>query len=386
MPEQTGRHAAVSPRTQRRDAEQARQDAEFAAAATAELAGLPDATPGIAVTRRSLRASREAEQRASPSGAEQGRADAATERVAAAPVAVVADDWAMHGASPVRAVASAVAVAGAASPAGGIAGTTGSAGTVASRRAANARPASAAQTSAPAKKARKPRKAGRPLAMLGVLAVSTGLLVSVSMPAAAATVDVDAATGGAIPSAATMRSVSYQVDAGVASSEIVRDGYTATSQADVDAAASAAAAQAAAEAEGSSSSSSSSGSTASTATFAAPAVSRSGAAILAYAAEFVGVVPYGNGNDPSDSFSCDGYVQYVFKAFGVNLPRGAGAQASTGVRISASEAVAGDLLYWPEGHIGIYDGNGGMYDSPDWGRMVQHRLSIWGDPEYIRIP
>lgn len=383
MPEQTGRHAAVSPRTQRRDAEQARQDAEFAASATAELAGLPDAGPGIAVTRRSLRASREAaEQRASPSAAEQGQTDAASWHAAAAPVA---DEWAMHGAPPVRAVASAVAGAGAgaASAAGG------TAGTIASRRAANARSASVGRTSAPIKNAkqahntRKARKAGRPLAMLGVLAVSTGLLVSVSMPAAAATVDVDAATGGAIPSAATMRSVSYQVDAGVASSEIVRDGYTATSKADVDAAASAAAAQAAAEAEASSSSS---GSTASTATFAAPAVGRSGAAILAYAAEFVGVVPYGNGNDPSDSFSCDGYVQYVFKAFGVNLPRGAGAQASTGVRISASEAVAGDLLYWPEGHIGIYDGNGGMYDSPDWGRMVQHRLSIWGDPEYIRIP
>ena len=89
---------------------------------------------------------------------------------------------------------------------------------------------------------------------------------------------------------------------------------------------------------------------------------------------------------PSDSFACDGYVQYVFGAFGVSLPRGAGAQAASGVQISASEAVAGDLLYWPEGHIAIYDGAGGMYDSPDWGRYVQHRLSIWGDPVYIRIP
>ncbi|MFZ4896591.1 C40 family peptidase [Plantibacter sp. Mn2098] len=232
---------------------------------------------------------------------------------------------------------------------------------------------------------RSTRKLGRPLAILGVMAISTGLMVSVSLPAAAATVDPDAATGGAIPSAATMASVSYEVAPGTASPQIQRDAYTATSQSDVDAANAAAAAAASAAAE-SASSSSSGGSTASSATFAAPAVARSGAAILAYASEFVGVVPYGNGNDPSDSFSCDGYVQYVFKAFGVNLPRGAGAQARTGVQISASEAVAGDLLYWPEGHIGIYDGNGGMYDSPDWGRMVQHRLSIWGDPEYIRIP
>ena len=36
--------------------------------------------------------------------------------------------------------------------------------------------------------------------------------------------------------------------------------------------------------------------------------------------------------------------------------------------------------------LGRVDGAGGMYDSPDWGRYVQHRLSIWGDPVYIRIP
>lgn len=225
----------------------------------------------------------------------------------------------------------------------------------------------------------------KPFATLGVMTLATGLFVSVSMPAAAAGLDVDAATGGAIPSAATMQSVSYEVPSTAAAVPFVRDGYGATSQEELDASAAASAAAAEAEAAAAASSDSS-GSTASAQTFAAPAVARSGEAILAYAAQFVGVVPYGNGNDPSDSFACDGYVQYVFAAFGVSLPRGAGAQAASGVQISASEAVAGDLLYWGEGHIAIYDGAGGMYDSPDWGRYVQHRLSIWGDPVYIRIP
>lgn len=224
-------------------------------------------------------------------------------------------------------------------------------------------------------------KRAKPFATLGVMTLATGLFVSVSMPAAAAGLDVDASTGGAIPSAATMQSVSYQVPSAAADVPFVRDGYGATSQEELDASAAAAAAAAAA-----SSSASSSGASASSASFAAPAVSRSGDAILSYASQFVGVVPYGNGNDPSDSFSCDGFVQYVFGAFGVSLPRGASAQASAGVEIPASEAVAGDLLWWPEGHIAIYDGAGGMYDSPDWGRYVQHRLSIWGDPVYIRIP
>ena len=229
-------------------------------------------------------------------------------------------------------------------------------------------------------------KRAKPFASFGVMTLATGLFVSVSLPAAAAGVDVDAATGGAIPSAATMQSVSYSVPSTAADVPFVRDGYGATSQEEVDAASAAAAAAAAEAAASASAASSSSASASAGRTYAAPAVARSGEAILAYAAQFVGVVPYGNGNDPSDSFACDGYVQYVFAAFGVSLPRGAGAQAASGVQISASEAVAGDLLYWPEGHIAIYDGAGGMYDSPDWGRYVQHRLSIWGDPVYIRIP
>jgi cell wall-associated NlpC family hydrolase len=107
--------------------------------------------------------------------------------------------------------------------------------------------------------------------------------------------------------------------------------------------------------------------------------------IISAAQQWVGVVPYGHGNHPNDSFSCDGYVQYVFSQNGINLPRGVSAQAATGTRISASEAKAGDLLIWPGQHVAIYDGNGGMYDSPKPGRMVQHRTTIWGSPYFVRI-
>lgn len=110
----------------------------------------------------------------------------------------------------------------------------------------------------------------------------------------------------------------------------------------------------------------------------------SGADVIAYAEQFVGVVPYGYGNDPNDSFSCDGLVQYVFAAFGYSLPRGADSQASMGTVISPAEAQAGDLLWWPGQHIGIYDGAGGMIDSPDFGRFVEHR-GIWGSPVYVRL-
>lgn len=107
--------------------------------------------------------------------------------------------------------------------------------------------------------------------------------------------------------------------------------------------------------------------------------------IIGAAQQWVGAVPYGSGNHPSDSFSCDGYVQYVFAQNGISLPRGVGAQAAQGTEISKAEAKAGDLLVWPGQHIAIYDGNGGMYDSPMPGRYVQHRTTLWGNPIYVRL-
>ena len=116
-----------------------------------------------------------------------------------------------------------------------------------------------------------------------------------------------------------------------------------------------------------------------------PSQAYSGAAVLAYAAEFVGKVPYGMGNSPTTSFSCDGYTQYVFAGFGINLPRGADHQAALGVRISQADAVGGDLVWWPGQHVGIYDGAGGMYNSPVWGRYVEHAATLWGSPVFIRL-
>jgi cell wall-associated NlpC family hydrolase len=116
----------------------------------------------------------------------------------------------------------------------------------------------------------------------------------------------------------------------------------------------------------------------------APAQAYSGSAVVEYAKQFVGVVPYGSGNSPTTSFSCDGLTQYVFKQFGINLPRGVSAQAALGTRISAADAQAGDLVVWPGRHIGIYAGGGMMVDSPRAGFFVKYR-AVWGSPVYLRL-
>jgi cell wall-associated NlpC family hydrolase len=109
-----------------------------------------------------------------------------------------------------------------------------------------------------------------------------------------------------------------------------------------------------------------------------------GNAVVAYAEQFVGVVPYGYGADPSDSFGCDGLTQYVYGQFGIDLPRYVPTQAAQGIRISSSDARAGDAVVW-SGHIGIYDGHGGVIHSPDWGRYVTHASSLWGSYYFVRF-
>jgi cell wall-associated NlpC family hydrolase len=116
-----------------------------------------------------------------------------------------------------------------------------------------------------------------------------------------------------------------------------------------------------------------------------PAQSYSGDAVVAYAEQFVGVVPYGYGANPNDSFGCDGLTQYVFGQFGISLPRLVSRQAAMGVRVSPQNAQAGDLVVWPGAHIGIYDGSGGVIHSPDWGRYVTHARGLWGSYYFVRL-
>jgi cell wall-associated NlpC family hydrolase len=59
----------------------------------------------------------------------------------------------------------------------------------------------------------------------------------------------------------------------------------------------------------------------------------------------------------------------------VSLPRTSGAQRAATRRVSRSEAVPGDLVFMP-GHVGIYAGNGQMWDAPRTGKAISKR-AIW---------
>lgn len=100
-------------------------------------------------------------------------------------------------------------------------------------------------------------------------------------------------------------------------------------------------------------------------------------AVLDYARRFLGVRYTWGGTSPSSGFDCSGFTQYVFRNFGINLPRVSRSQASVGTRVSYSNLRPGDLVFFssrPGGtitHVGIYVGNGNMIHAPRPGRSVE---------------
>ena len=90
-----------------------------------------------------------------------------------------------------------------------------------------------------------------------------------------------------------------------------------------------------------------------------PPQGRDGAAVVAYARQFIGNPYVYGGNSLTNGIDCSGFTQQIYAAFGVSLPRVDSAQALCGVEIPLSQAKAGDLLCY-YGHVGIYNGSGGI--------------------------
>ena len=98
--------------------------------------------------------------------------------------------------------------------------------------------------------------------------------------------------------------------------------------------------------------------------------------VLGIAAQYEGLMYSYGGTSPSTGFDCSGFTQYVFGRVGISLPRTAEEQRSATTRVSNPQP--GDLVFFgsPAYHVGIYAGNGKMWDSPRSGQAVALR-SIW---------
>jgi peptidoglycan DL-endopeptidase CwlO len=80
---------------------------------------------------------------------------------------------------------------------------------------------------------------------------------------------------------------------------------------------------------------------------------------------------------------CSYLVYRILLAAGLDVPyRASGALRGAYRVVPRSQAVAGDLVYKP-GHIGVYDGAGGLVDHGS-GHGAKHQ-KLWYTPTFLRV-
>ena len=86
-------------------------------------------------------------------------------------------------------------------------------------------------------------------------------------------------------------------------------------------------------------------------------------------------IPYlWGGTDPERGLDCSGFVQHVYRQFGIELPRVSRDQARQGTEVpSIDQARPGDLVAFgePVDHIAIYVGDGKIIHAPRTGDVVR---------------
>lgn len=95
--------------------------------------------------------------------------------------------------------------------------------------------------------------------------------------------------------------------------------------------------------------------------------------------------PYSwGGSTPQTGFDCSGLTQWTYKQVGISLPRTAQEQFYASKKVAVSEAKAGDLVFFTGTyagkyitHVGIYLGNGRMYNSNDSGIKYDNLSGYW---------
>lgn len=97
--------------------------------------------------------------------------------------------------------------------------------------------------------------------------------------------------------------------------------------------------------------------------------------VIGLAKQYSGI-PYKWGGTTTAGFDCSGFTSFIYGKVGVNLPRTSSAQKGAGTVVSKSEAKPGDLI-WAPGHVGIYAGNGMMYDAPSSGKTTGYHSADW---------
>jgi cell wall-associated NlpC family hydrolase len=96
--------------------------------------------------------------------------------------------------------------------------------------------------------------------------------------------------------------------------------------------------------------------------------------IINKAHNYIGV-NYRYGQSSEKGFDCSGFVKYIYKNFGLELPHSSYSLYKISRHIKTTEAQSGDLVFFITrgkgvSHVGIYLGNNQFIHSPGRGRSV----------------
>ena len=105
-------------------------------------------------------------------------------------------------------------------------------------------------------------------------------------------------------------------------------------------------------------------------------------AVIGFAAAQKGK-DYNWGSEGPNSFDCSGLTLRAYQKIGITLPRVSSAQAAAYPKVSSSKRQVGDLMHWP-GHVGIYAGNGKVWNASRSLDQVA-LVNVWGSPTYHRV-
>ena len=97
--------------------------------------------------------------------------------------------------------------------------------------------------------------------------------------------------------------------------------------------------------------------------------------VLAIAKQYVGT-PYVLGGRSPSGWDCSGFTSFVYGKVGVKLPGTSAGQRNAGKTVPRSAAKPGDII-WSPGHVGIYAGNGMMYDAGNPRVDTSYRSIDW---------
>lgn len=116
--------------------------------------------------------------------------------------------------------------------------------------------------------------------------------------------------------------------------------------------------------------------------------------IIAYARQQMGT-PYCYASaNPEKGFDCSGFVNYVFKYFGIELPRSSSGFATVGKTVKPADFKVGDILVFTGyrdtnsvGHVGIIceaDGMNSKFIHSSSGKEMAVTISSLGSDMYTR--